>query len=300
MTAVQTAPGLAADLHRQGLRTFRDYFDRAGGRVVGGHPARNVAYVELGRLAGFLKREFRTPWKDYLASWWAGFGFVSKSRREWRILRALQRCGIGCPQPVAVGEEGGRAFLLVRVLPDAVDLPTYLAQEVGPAERSTLARRLGAALARLHAAGFTHPDLYAKHVFVNLHDRSIAFIDFQRTRYRPRVSWRCRWRDLAALDASLSEELVPARERFACLAAYLRAAGALRRRRRFRQALRAIIRRTRHLLGRRKVRAMRKACVLPADSTRVEFFRVVVADHDPLPPHDPAAGPSALSRRPGA
>jgi tRNA A-37 threonylcarbamoyl transferase component Bud32 len=163
---------------------------------------------------------------------------------------------------LAVGCQNGQAFLLVRELPDAVDLHTCLAEHCTRSDqRRSLARILGETIARLHAAGFTHPDLYAKHVFVQLRDRSIVFIDFQRTMRRPRVSWRRRWRDLAALNASLGDELVSFRERLGCLVAYLRQSGVTDMRRSLRSSLRALQRRTAHLLGRRKIQRMRGGAV---------------------------------------
>src|SRR5262245_57243940 len=53
------------------------------GEVVSGHPARHVRRVRLpdGSM-GFLKREHVVPWRDRMANFLAGFGFVSKSERE--------------------------------------------------------------------------------------------------------------------------------------------------------------------------------------------------------------------------
>jgi tRNA A-37 threonylcarbamoyl transferase component Bud32 len=276
MSRVQIEPTLVPYLRGQGLRTFRDFFTYTRGELVGAHAARNVARIEVGNWTGFLKREYRVPWKDYLAGWWAGFGLVSKSRREWRVLQALRRRGIGCPQPVAVGERGGQAFLLVRALPGAIDLHSYLVQGkcAGLEARARLARTLGRVVARLHATGFTHPDLYAKHVFVRPDDQAVFLIDFQRTRLRRRVSWSCRWRDLAALDASLGEDLVSSRERMICLVAYLRSPG-IPRPRQFRRALCVITRRTHRLLGRRKIREMRRP-LTAASANRIDVYRVTI------------------------
>jgi tRNA A-37 threonylcarbamoyl transferase component Bud32 len=267
-TLLDCAPAVRASL--AGRPTFKDFFQLPGGEPVGGHPTRGVVRLRLGRLTAFLKREFRVPWKEYLASWWAGFGFVSKSQREWQVLQALRAAGVGCPEPLAVGAEGGRAFLLVRAL-TAHSLGAWLADEAdNPPARRHLARALGRAVARLHAAGFTHPDLYAKHVFVG-GGGDVAFIDFQRTRRRRWVGWGERCHDLAALDASLSDLVVSQTDRLAFLEAYLAAAGGADRAWRRRVAA-AVRRRTRHLLGRRKVQQMRAVEV-----SQVAYARVVVA-----------------------
>jgi tRNA A-37 threonylcarbamoyl transferase component Bud32 len=268
-------------LRHHSLRTFNDFFYYDDGETIGTHPTRSVSKIRLGGLVAYLKREFRRPLKEYLGSWWAGFGWVSKSRREWRVLRALQAMGIGCPEAIAVGEENRRAFLLIRALPAVQDLQSYLTQGHGAdwVVRRQLARYLGEAVARLHEAGFTHPDVYAKHVFVDIDDQAISFIDFQRTRFRRWVRWSSRWRDLAALNASLSEGLVSTRDRLACLSAYLRYTGRADGRTR-RLALGAIARRTEHLLRRRKIRNMHRTQA-DAARARIEYHRIVIHE-DPL------------------
>jgi len=295
MAFVDIEPRFQRHLQRQGLCSFKDFFFYAGGEVVGAHSSRNVVRMELGGFRAFLKREYRVAWKDYWASWSAGFGLVSKSRREWQILHALRTRGIACPQPIAVGEDRGQAFLLVREIAGSVDLSSYLHQMHGATaeQRTRLARLLARTLAHFHGAGFTHPDLYAKHVFIDLWNQAIRFIDFQRTRSRRWVNWRQRWRDLAALDASLSGELASPRDRLIFLSTYLKATRAVRPRRLLRRSLWAIARRTHHLLARRKVRQMRRP-LIPA--RRVESFRVTVyMNEDDRAPHEPA-DPSFPSR----
>lgn len=274
---VQVNPDVLAQLRLRGLRTFHDFFAYDAGVTVGGHPRRNVARVAPAGLVGFLKRQHRVRWRERWTSWWAGFGWVSRTRREWQVLHLLRKRGIACPEPLAVGEQGHRAFLLVRGLRHALDLQSYLARHrrASGRVRRRLAQALAAHLADFHAAGFTHPDLYAKHVFVNPREHSFSFIDFQRTRLHRRVGWNRRWRDLAALDASLSDQLVSSGERLFFLRSYLRHAGAQPRRRRWRQALWAITRRTRHLLKRRKIRAMRHPAAPVLLRSRVEVRRVL-------------------------
>ena len=291
MTGLFMQPGCAEQLFRQGLRNFGGFFRYADGEVIGGHRERNVARVNIGGLRGYLKREYFVPWKDYVHSWWAGFSFVSQSQREWQILKALQARGIPCPEPLAVGAQAGKAFLLLRELPDAEDLRSFLAAHpLTRQDRVWLAHLLGKSISDLHAAGFTHPDLYAKHVFVARDRRSIAFVDYQRTQKRAHVSWRRRCRDLAALNASLGDDVVSPRERWHCLFAYLRHAhqadaamrgdgcgGPMPRpawRELVRSSLRRIERRTRHLLRRRKVRQMRTSDAAGKDALVVEYWRL--------------------------
>ncbi len=238
-----------------GLSTFASIFEHPQARVISGHPLRNVALLTVGSERFFLKRQLRIPWKDYLSSWQAGFGWVDRSRREWQTLLALHRRGIACPEPWAVGHHQSRSFLLVRELHQVVDLHAFLTRHVQ--DRSlclSLAEGIGCTVARLHDAGFTHPDLYAKHVLVRCSDLTIALIDFQRTSWYRRVPWRFRWRDLAALDASLGDHLADEEFRFHLLQTYLRETKATNL---VGKAVQAIRQRSRYLQRRRKIQAMR-------------------------------------------
>jgi hypothetical protein len=282
MAFLDISPQYRDALAREGLATAAAFL-RLGGVITCGHPERNVARLELGeRLGVFLKREHRVPWRDRWANAWAGFGFVSKSRRESVLLRQLAAAGVGCPEVVAVGEAGGRAFLLLREIPGAGELRRHLAECREHDQRRRLTVTLGRALARIHAAGFDHPDLYAKHVMVSttsavragsvsddLCDRRLRFrlgqddepqfhfLDWQRSRRRPAVSWATRCRDLAALDATLADELATPRERLHCLAAYL---GATPEAPPLRRVAATVRRRAQVLLHKRRIRELRQAC----------------------------------------
>jgi tRNA A-37 threonylcarbamoyl transferase component Bud32 len=270
----------AGELRKQQLRSFDDFM-AAPGRSIGRHRNREVVLLQGHSFEGYLKREIRVAWRDRFANWRAGYGLVSKSRREWMILHELAANHFVCPTAVAVGEEGGRAFLLVRAFPDSIDLYAYLADGycTAPADRVDFARSLGRTLAAFHQAGFNHPDLYAKHVFVNVKDQTITFIDFQRTRRRRNVGWRERCRDIAAFHSSLSYEWATTGERLAFLRAYFAVStpGATVRR----WMRRKIIQRTAQLLRRRKIQEMRRQ--RPADFIyTVEALRLRVGAQDIL------------------
>ena len=208
-------------LERHGV-TCADHLADLPGLIVSGHPRRNVARVTLGDVTAYLKREHQVLWRDRLRSAAAGFGFASLAAREAQTLAALQAAGLPGPDWMAVGEDHqGRAFLLLAELPRTIELRQYLRErgDPAPAVRYRLARALGATLARIHAAGFDHPDLYAKHVLVEPDTGQCSFLDWQRSRRRPTVNWRRRMRDLAALDATLAETLAGERNAWpACVA----------------------------------------------------------------------------------
>lgn len=213
-----------------GLATAGDFLDLPG-VIVSGHADRHVVRVVLGRgrkrVVGYLKREHRVPWPVRLANLKDGFGWVSKSRREAVILRDLRRAGLPAPRCLAHGaDDAGRAFVLVASVKQAVDLRTFLYRDGGwsGVARRELAARIGEALARIHASGFDCPDLSSKHVLIRRRGLSPVVIDWQRTRRARRVRWPVRLRELAALNATLADELATQRDRLRCLRAYLLAA----------------------------------------------------------------------------
>lgn len=196
--------------------------------IVSGHPDRNVGRLQLGdgmeSFFAFLKIEHQVRWTVRFAHFLVGAGWVSRSLCEARTLQALQREGIACAEWLAAGENGsGQAFLLVREVPDAIELRRYLNSELDREQRRVDLSRLGETLARMHDAGFTHPDLYAKHILINPTDGAIHILDWQRSHRQRRLSWRLRATDLAALNATIAPSLVSAAERLACLRAYLAA-----------------------------------------------------------------------------
>jgi tRNA A-37 threonylcarbamoyl transferase component Bud32 len=230
----------------------------AQGEIISGHPDRHVLRVQIGAIEAILKREHIVPWKDRLANWRAGFGWCSASKREGNVLQCLANCGIAVPELIAAGESpDGRAFLLVRSLSPTQDLRRYLDARKSDIrfERRSFTRRLAQKVAEIHNLGFEYPDLYSKHVLIDARDGQLVFLDWQRGRRVAKVSWRTRCRNLAALNASLSDELADASDRFTFLRAYYRVVGD--RSVALDHICRQIERRTRQLLRRSSIRVQR-------------------------------------------
>src|SRR6516225_4610178 len=256
-------PRYQAFVESQGL-TDAQHFLALQGIIISGHPDRHVMRVKLGagcnEIDGFLKREHRVPWKERWANALAGRGLISKSCREAQMLRAASAAGLNCPDWIAAGEDDqGKAFLLVRALDNIVDLRVYLRQIAGQsAERRATFQELGNSVARIHAQGFLHGDLYSKHVLIRPADGSIHFLDWQRSQVGSRRSQRHRLNDLAALNATIAEHLASPRERLACFRSYLRSLQTMMELRcDYRKALRTILAETSRLLTRRRIREMR-------------------------------------------
>jgi tRNA A-37 threonylcarbamoyl transferase component Bud32 len=215
-------PAFAAGFAALGIDSAAGFLELPG-EVVCGHPDRHVMRVALPGFpaAFYLKRQHSVTWRERLRNRLAGFGGVSRCGRETAILKRLAAAGLPVPRWAAAGEdERGRAFLLVEEVAGAHGLRQALSDSpLSPAERGRLAERLGRLIARFHAAGFTTPDLTAKHVLVSPGSGEITLIDWQSARRVKAVPVGERVRALAALHASLPEELASPHERLRVLRA---------------------------------------------------------------------------------
>lgn len=225
-------PEFAERFATLGLDTAAGFLDLPG-EVVCGHPDRHVARVVLPCGAFYLKRQHAVTWRERLRNRLAGFGWSSRCGREAELLKQLAAEGLPTPRWAAFGEDGrGRAFLLVEEV-TATDLHRVLSDTVlSPETRVRLAGRLGGLVARLHAAGFATPDLTAKHVLVAADSGDLTLLDWQSARRVKSVPAAERIRSLAALHASIPNELAGPRERLRVLRAALgpgRLAGVARR-----------------------------------------------------------------------
>jgi heptose I phosphotransferase len=264
---LEVSPRYRSFFRQRGLTDPEHFLALPGStpHIVSGHPDRHVARVSFGPgspfALGFLKREHRVTWKVRLGNALAGFGLVSRSLREARTLQALEREGILGPEWLAAGEDGrGRAFLLVREVP-SVELRAFLGAETDPARRRRVADNLGRTLARLHNAGFHHPDLYANHVLIDPRDDSVRVLDWQRARLVYALTWRRRLRDLAALHATVNDRLATPGERLLCLRAYRKAGPCPEAS--WRSTLALIATQARRLLARRHIREKRQPPARP-------------------------------------
>jgi tRNA A-37 threonylcarbamoyl transferase component Bud32 len=224
MAWVDILPGFEVLVRKGGYESAASFLGWTG-VLVNKHRNREVEQVELESAADtsfFLKKEHAVSWRDRVRNTWHGFGWCSTAVREARLLRSLREAGIGCPELAAFGEDGRHAFVLLRDHSDMIELRKFM-QGAPAAARSRIAVALGRALARMHAAGFEHRDLFAKHILVSDDGAAPRFciLDWQRGRQRHRVSWSRRCRDLAVLDATLHDALASGRARVRCLRAYL-------------------------------------------------------------------------------
>jgi 3-deoxy-D-manno-octulosonic acid kinase len=144
---------------------------------------------------------------------WAGEEHV-RAFAEWRLLQELTRRELPVPKPIAARyrREGifYRCDLITQRISDAHPLSAALS--LGPLPEGNW-RDIGAAVARLHAAGADHADLNAHNILLD-GGGAVSVIDFDRGRLRAPgeqragAQWRVgawRSRNLSRLHRSLAK-----------------------------------------------------------------------------------------------
>jgi hypothetical protein len=141
----------------------------------------------------------------------------SPAEREAALLLAARSAGLAVPRPLAWCAEapaglvpprpgrGATSFLALEWVDHATHLGRALAAASAP-ERAELVRLALDAVARFHAAGFVHRDLYAPHFVIERESGALVLLDLGRARRcDPRSPGARRWlvKDLAALHATL-------------------------------------------------------------------------------------------------
>jgi tRNA A-37 threonylcarbamoyl transferase component Bud32 len=243
-----------------GLITAKDFLTLPG-IIVSGHPTRHVMRVELSdgdrTMIAYLKKEHRVSWKDRFRHWRDGFGWASKSNREGILLQHLEAKQLPCPQWLAYGEDdSGRAFLLIESKQKHIESRTFLRQTHEMMLTIDLAKHLGNKLAEIHNAGFSHPDLYAKHLLIDLKTWEFTILDWQRSKLPHSLTISERTDTLAALDATLSDSLVSRWFRFRVLREYW---NHLPNAISFRELVQKVEDKSQKLLCRKSIRAQRES-----------------------------------------
>lgn len=179
----------------------------------------------------YLKRFSRPPLRRQIERWREGHAGWSTARIEYENARLLAAAGVPGVAAIGVGErmsgivEYASYILLSEVPGDALE--RWLPREITAGRRpwagtagARAVESLARIIARFHAAGLIHRDLYLAHIFI--HDDgsgepAFRLIDLQRV-FRPRGRRR-RWivKDLAALAFSTPAQVgTTTRLRFLC------------------------------------------------------------------------------------
>jgi tRNA A-37 threonylcarbamoyl transferase component Bud32 len=192
--------------------TPRRWLRRIPGRETFRHTTEEGTVQVVKRTVGGEARDY---WYDRLRR--TGRTPRSPARREAENLVELAADGVRVPRVLAWAEEaraarhprrGGRSALVMEHVAHASSLRDRLAL-CARGERSRLTAALLELVARLHARGWIHRDLYLQHVVVadEAGAPELTLLDVGRARRlaTPRTRWLVK--DLAALHSSLPPEV---------------------------------------------------------------------------------------------
>lgn len=244
-------------LTRLGLSTLDEVRAFRGDPVrARGEGRRDILRIETcdatgGPLVLFLKRTWRAHQKDGLRCLLQHGKVWSIARQEWENSRCLQRAELRTAPLVAYGEECGWwcehfSFLITESVEGEGTLEQFLRECINPCRRRTVLDALARKIRKMHNAGLAMPDLFGRHIFLELAgaEPEFSFIDVARLNQRT-GAWRSRRaRDLAALNITAPLRHVAIRERLRFLQIY---DGRIDR-----KLVSAISTRMTHLLRRRK------------------------------------------------
>ena len=237
-------------LRRVGLNTMDGVRNFQGTLIKNHKGRRDIQRITTEAGVFFLKRNWKPYRKDGLNSLFTRGRVWSQSRVEWENSRALQKAGIDVAEPIAFGEECGAlwehfSFFISREARGGITVEEFLRTPSDRKQRRHVLASLAATVRQMHDAGMASPDLFTRHIFVEIGPTpKFCLIDMARLNRRNRIPARMRARDLAALNVSTPLRFATPRERLRFLTAY----GGDQ------QLLRRIERRTQHLLQRRKFR----------------------------------------------
>lgn len=234
-----TASNRRALLESNGWKTLDDLFRLANDESLSkpGLPRwRERLRVSLVDSAGksvevYVKRFRDIPLSRQFDRFWGSDPHHGTAWTEWYWLGELARAGIRAAEPIAYGEEmigpWERRSAIVMGAVDGISLERWCAEHDDPLPSPVL-EALADLVARFHALGIAHRDLYLSHVFADAPDADaprLSLIDLQRI---VRIGHRRRrWivKDLAALNYSTPPAAVSPRNRLRWLKRYLQLRG---------------------------------------------------------------------------
>lgn len=236
MATLEIHPDYRALLEANGLATFDALFAAGEREKVDGHRLRSVSRLEIGEadraIVIYIKRRWgeaaTASWRDLIRLRWP----MVPVHYEWKSALQLLAANIPVSRPVVWGvcADGAspRALIAFREV-EGPSLAAWLHRSPSTARsgraarnRHAIATTLGETVRRLHDVGFSFPDLYTKHLYLEDGDGPaphVVLIDVQRLRML--LPWR-RAKDLAALYVSAQVPEVTRTDRLRVLRAYLR------------------------------------------------------------------------------
>ncbi len=206
---------------QEALTAHRRAVAQAGPALLKCDHRSNVSRVEVGDRSLVVKEVVKTSVRKRLADVLRG----SPGRRAWVAGHGLLIRGIGATRPLAFVERRKRGIPVssLVVLEDLGKAPRLA--DLGPDDRHTpdLPKHLLGLLLQLHRTCALHGDLQAIHVYLASDAGSTipTLIDLEGVRFMRRLHDRHRIQMLAELNATIADEVMPARARRELLDRYL-------------------------------------------------------------------------------
>ena len=219
----------ASELRELGLHTLEGVKSASGTPVKDHKGQRDISTFVIGSNSRlYLKRYWKSYKKDALAALLRHGEVRSPARREWENLKRLEISGFQVAPLVACGEECGLfwdrfSFIITESAP-GISLPHWLKNTADGESRKMLLLELSQWIRRFHEAGFSSPDLMAKHLFV--HTKADEFAGYSFSLFdiarldSGKPTFTRRVRDLAVLNLSIARNLLAKEERDFFLAEY--------------------------------------------------------------------------------
>jgi heptose I phosphotransferase len=220
-------------LTRHALTTFDAIANFSGGQV-----AKNVlrertttrldfAHADGATYTLYLKRHQRPRIAELIKPLLRLTRPIVGARNEWEAILRFHEIGIATMIPVALGEAGGRSFLITEGIPGCQKLTAWLDSHRHCVHNGQLAslRRIVAGVAdvarTMHAVGMHHQDFYLTHLMLPQSGAPapIHVLDLGRARSHSRLARRWIVKDLAQLN--YSADGVSSSERLRFLKRYL-------------------------------------------------------------------------------
>ena len=236
MAILEIHPDYRVLLETFGLATFDALFEAGEGNRVDGHDLRSVSRLQVDegdrKVVIYVKRRWgkaaTASWHDLVRLRFP----MLPVHYEWKSALQLLKANIPVSRPVAWGvcadAASPRALIAFREV-EGPSLAEWIHRSASKEPSGRLARSrhavattLGQTVRRLHDAGFSFPDLYTKHLYLEHSDGPaprVVLIDVQRL--RALLPWR-RVKDLAALYVSAQVPGVTRTDRLRVLRAYFR------------------------------------------------------------------------------
>jgi heptose I phosphotransferase len=167
------------------------------------------------QLVELIKPLFRLTWP------------IVGARNEWDAILRFHHVGIPTMVPVALGEKGGRSFVMTQAIEGCQKLTEWMDARRQALRNGELAKLreivagVAAVAQRMHAAGLHHQDFYLTHLMVPENGRAarIHVLDLGRARQQTRLASRWIVKDLAQLNYSATG--ISASDRLRFLTQYL-------------------------------------------------------------------------------